>query len=158
MVFQTEREKKEFLEQVNFYKERLVQKAGMTDDDAELKARQVISNLTFILADVLSTFLTDAESTLHAMKMSLSGEDKHRFLLMQKAVRNARLMASSFSRPLYHMKDADDACDCSDWYYHFLRLVETKVTSAEKTQMLLEYLLNMPDEEGIYEESLENFL
>lgn len=106
---------------------------------------------------MLNSFLSDAEGVLKKMDMKLSGEDKHRFLLMQKAVKQARVMASAFARPLYHMNDTDDACDCSDWYYHFLRLVETRITDAQKTGMLLEFLLTMPNEDGVYEVSLDDF-
>lgn len=159
MVFQTEREKKEFLEQVNFYKEKLIQKAGMTNDDAELKARQVISNLniTYILADVCNSFLMETEKVLKEMGMALCGEDKHRFLLFQKSVHSTRCNAGAFARPLYYMKDSDDAASCSDWYLNFLKLVETKITNAQKTRMLLEFLLTMPNESGVYDVKLEDF-
>ena len=160
MVFQTEKEKQEFAEQVQFYVDALQKNnSKLTDKEAVLMARQAISNLnvSYVLADVLNSFLGDAEGVLKKMDMKLSGEDKHRFLLMQKAVKQARVMASAFARPLYHMKDTDDACDCSDWYYHFLRLVETRITTAQKTGMLLEFLLTMPNEDGVYEVSLDDF-
>lgn len=161
MVFQTEKEKQEFAEQVQFYVDALQKNnRKLTDKEAVLMARRSISNLniSFVLADVLNSFLGDAESTLKKMGMKLSGEDKHRFLLMQKAVKQARVMAGAFARPLYHMKDTDDACDCSDWYYHFLQLVETRITNIQKTRMLTEFLLTMPDEEKVYEVGVEDFM
>ena len=160
MVFMTEKEKVEFMEQITFYKKHLMANdRTLTEEKAVLMARQAISNLnlSFILADVCNSFLSDAEGTLKKMGMALSNEDKRRFTLMQKAVKSARVMASAFARPLYHMKDTDDACDCSDWYYHFLQLVETRITNIQKTRMLTEFLLTMPDEEKLYEVGVEDF-
>lgn len=160
MVFQTEQEKKEFLEQVNFYKENLMKgNKNLSEEEAILKARQAISslNITYILADVCNSFLMETEAVLKEMGMALCGEDKHRFLLFQKAVKSARCGAGAFSRPLYYMKDSDDAASCSDWYLNFLKLVETKITNAQKTRMLLEFLLTMPNESGVYDVKLEDF-
>lgn len=89
--------------------------------------------------------------------MALSGEDKHRFLLFQKSVHSMKCNAGAFARPLYYMKDSDDAASCSDWYLNFLKLVETKITHAQKTRMLLEFLLTMPNESGVYDVKLEDF-
>lgn len=160
MVFQTEKEKQEFAEQVSFYKGHLMENnPALSEDKATLLARRAISNIniSFILADVLNTFLSDAEGALKQMGMMLSREDKHRFMLLQKSIKSARIMAGACARPLYGMKDADDACSCSDWYYHFLQLVETRVTDGRKTRMLLEFLMTMPDEDCIYDVNWDDF-
>lgn len=102
MVFQTEQEKKEFLEQVNFYKENLMKgNKNLSEEEAVLKARQAISslNITYILADVCNSFLMETEAVLKEIGMALSGEDKHRFLLFQKSVHSARCNAGAFARP-----------------------------------------------------------
>lgn len=161
MVFQTEEEKKEYVEQLTFYRNTIIKhNKSITEEEATLLARQTISNLniSFVLADVCNSFLSDTESNLKRMGMALSGEDKHRFLLMQKSIKQARIMASAFARPLYHIKDATDACSCSDWYYHFLQLVETKITDDRKTRLILEFLLTMPDENGVYKVKMDDFI
>lgn len=160
MVFQTEQEKKEFMEQVNFYKENLMKgNKNLSEEEAVLMARQAISslNITYILADVCNSFLMETEAVLKEMGMKLNGEDKHRFLLFQKSVHSTRCCAGAFARPLYYMKDSDDAASCSDWYLNFLKLVETKITTAQKTGMLLEFLLTMPNESGVYDVTLDDF-
>ena len=160
MVFQTEKEKKEWKEQVSFYKGHLMENnPALSEDKATLLARQAISslNITYILADVCNSFLMETEAVLKQMGMMLSGEDKHRFLLFQKSVHSARCNAGAFARPLYYMKDSDDAASCSDWYLNFLKLVETKITNAQKTGMLLEFLLTMPDEDCIYDVNWDDF-
>lgn len=157
MVFQTEQEKKEFMDQVNLYEENLMKgNKNLSEEEAILKARQAISslNITYILADVCNSFLMETEAVLKEIGMALSGEDKHRFLLF---VHSARCNAGAFARPLYYMKGSDDAASCSDWYLNFLKLVETKITNAQKTRMLLEFLLTMPNESGVYDVKLEDF-
>lgn len=84
MVFATEKEKEEFDERIVLYKNALLNRnKNLTEDEALLLARQVLSNLniSFVLADVLNSFMSDAESALKSMGMMLSSEDKHRFLL-----------------------------------------------------------------------------
>lgn len=160
MVFATEQEKQELTEQMSLYQKLLMEhNKSLSEADALLQARRAVCNLniSFVLADVLNSFLSDAESTLKSMGLRLSGEDKHRFLLMQKSVKTARVMAGAFARPLYQMKDTGDACNCSDWYYHFLRLVETRVTDGRKTHMLLEFLLTMPSDDDVYDVSWDDF-
>ena len=47
MVFQTEQEKKEFMDQVNLYKENLMKgNKNLSEEEAILKERQAISSLT----------------------------------------------------------------------------------------------------------------
>lgn len=159
-VFETEKEKKDFLEQVAFYKNRLMSgDKNLTAEEAEQLARQTICNLnlSFVLADVCNSFLSDALGSFKKMGLDLSREDKRRFTLAMEAIRKAKVMVSAYARPLYHMKDTDDACSCSDWYYHFLRLVETRIVDRRKTGMLLEFLLTMPNEEGVFDVKLEDF-
>lgn len=108
MIFQTEQEKKEFMDQVNLYKENLMKgNKNLSEEEAILKARQAISslNITYIFADVCNSFLMETEAVLKEIGMALSGEDKHRFLLFQKSVHSARCNAGAFARPLYYIKD-----------------------------------------------------
>lgn len=148
------------MDQVNLYKENLMKgNKNLSEEEAILKARQAISslNITYILTDVCNSFLMETEAVLKEIGLTLSGEDKHRFLLFQKSVHSMKCNAGAFARPLYYIKDSDDAASCSDWYLNFLKLVETKITNAQKTRMLLEFLLTMPNESGVYDVRLEDF-
>lgn len=153
-------EKETYRQQVLEYSLLLRQRnKNLTDEEAVNIARRTICNLniSFVLADVLNSFFIDCQADLSRMSLTVSGEDKHRFLLMMKAIQSARHLSSAFARPLYLIDDADDACKASDWYYNFLKLVEEKITDARKSHMLIEYLLNMPSEHPLYNVKYEDF-
>ena len=131
----------------------------MTKEEAMLTARQVVSNLniTFVLADTLNSFMIDTETGLSKMGLTLSHEDKHRFLLMMKAIKSAKNLTSGFARPLYGIVDADDACQTSDWYYNFIKLVEDKITDKQRTHDILKMLFSMESETPLYNVTAKDF-
>ena len=138
----------------------MTEKCGMSRDAIREKVRRgmVLNNLAFILADVANTFLMDMEEELKPFGVCFAQTDKYNFKQMLSHVTAARKWAEKTALPIYEIADADDACADSDWWYNFIKLVDDRTgESARKTNMLLEYLLNMPSEVGLFKVTYNDF-
>lgn len=138
----------------------MTQKCNMSRDAIREKVRRgmVLNNLAFILADVANTFLMDMEEELKPFGVVFSQKDKYNFNQMLSHVTAARKWAEKSALPIYEIADADDACSDSDWWYSFIRLVDDRTgESFRKTNMLLEYLLAMPSEVGLFKVTYNDF-
>ena len=126
------------------------------------KKAMVTNSLAYILTDAAETFMVDCESSLNKFDRALKNEVKRNFRQMHRCVHAARLAANKAATPMYKSGTGfkDDACIDSDWFYHFLQLLDDRVgTNPQKTQLLLEFLLAMPSEgEGLFDVKLEDFV
>ena len=138
----------------------ITEKCNMSREAIREKVRRgmVLNNLAFILADVANTFLMDMEEELKPFGVCFAQTDKYNFKQMLSHVTAARKWAEKTALPIYEIADADDACADSDWWYNFIKLVDDRTgESARKTNMLLEYLLNMPSEVGLFKVTYNDF-
>jgi hypothetical protein len=126
------------------------------------KKAMITNSLAYILADAAETFLMDCEFALGKFDRNLLREVKRNFRQMKSAVHQARLAAKKAAEPMYEAGSGftDDACIDSDWWYNFVKLLDDRVgVNKQKTQLLLEFLLNMPSEgEGLFKPKLEDFV
>lgn len=118
----------------------------------------VLNNFAFVLADAANTFLLDCENELKRFDVGFGQQDKYNFKQMMEHIKAARKWAEKSALPIYEIKDADDACADSDWWYNFLKLVDDRVgDDPRKTNLLLEYILNMPSEVGLFKVTYDDF-
>lgn len=129
-------------------------RCGKTREELRALVRKGMlqNNLAFILADVANWFLSDCEATLGQLGVAFGGGDKKNFTMMLRKLSEARKWAAQSALPIYHLKngETDNACYDSDWWYHFIQLVDDRLgDDPRKTNLLLEYILNMPREVGL---------
>lgn len=118
----------------------------------------VLNNLAFVLADAANTFLMDMESELAPLGVGFRQEDKYNFNQMLSHVKAARKWAEKSALPIYEMSEAYDACADSDWWYHMIKLIDDRLgDDRRKTNMLLEFILSMPSEVGLFNVTYNDF-
>lgn len=118
----------------------------------------VLNNLAFVLADAANTFLMDCESELGRFGVCFGQQDKYNFRQMLSHLNAAKKWAQKSALPIYGISDADDACADSDWWYSLLKLIDDRLgDDPRKTNMFLEYLLNMPSEVGLFKVTYDDF-
>lgn len=118
----------------------------------------VLNNLAFVLADACNTFLMDCENELKRFDVAFGQTDKYNFRQMLSHISAARKWAEKSALPIYDIPDADDACADSDWWYSFIKLVNDRTgENLSKTNLLLEYVLNMPSEMNMFDVKYNDF-
>ena len=118
----------------------------------------ILNNLAFVLADAANTFLMDCERELRRFDVTFGQQDKYNFRQMLDHIKAARKWAEKSALPIYDIPDTDDACADSDWWYHFMLLIDDRIgEDPRKTNLLLEYVLNMPSEIGLFDVTYNDF-
>lgn len=138
----------------------MTEKCNLSREQIHRKVQRgmVLNNFAFILADAANTALMDMETELKPLGVAFSQKDKQNFNEMMKHVVAAKKWAEKSALPIYEISEAQDACADSDWWYNFLKLVDDRIgDNAQKTNLLLEYLLNMPKEVGLFDVRYEDF-
>lgn len=126
------------------------------------KMAMVTNSLAYILADAAESFLMDCEHSLNKFDRMVKNESKQNFKRMRQCVHAARAAAKKAASPMYETRSGftDDACFDSDWWYNLIKLLDDRVgVNQQKTQMLLEFLLNMPSEgDGLFNPKYDDFV
>lgn len=118
----------------------------------------ILNNLAFTLADASNSFLMDCESELSKFGVLLEREDKFNFNQMLHHIKKARYWSGRCSLPIYKIPESDDACADSDWWYNLLLLIDDRLgDDSRKTNMFLEFLLQMPSEIGLFDVTYDDF-
>ena len=118
----------------------------------------ILNNLAYILADVVNTLLMDMEDEIGKFGVALSRQDKHNFKQMMMYIRGAKEWSEKCALPIYEIKDADNACYDSDWWHNLILLIDSRTgDDARKSNLLLEFLLNMPEEEDLFHITYNDF-
>ena len=138
----------------------IARKSGLSKESIERRIRRgvILNNLAYILADAANTALRDMECELTPLGVGLSYNDKYNFNKMISSVKDARKWSEKAAMPIYDIPNVDDVCAESDWWYNFLVLIDDRLGDDErKTNMLLEYILNMPSEVGVFNITYDDF-
>ena len=126
------------------------------------KMAMVTNSLAYILADAAESFLMDCDEALGKFDKNLVQKTKQNFKELHKCVVAAKAAAKKAASPIYETTSGytDDACIDSDWWYNFVKLLDDRVgVNPQKTQMLLEFLLQMPSEgDGLFNPKYEDFV
>ena len=116
------------------------------------------NNFAFICADMANTFLLDCEQELKPFGVGFGHKDKYNFNQMLNHITAAKKWAKMSALPIYGIDECDDACADSDWWYNMLKLIDDRTgDDPRKTHMLLEWLLSMPSEVGLFNIKYEDF-
>lgn len=138
----------------------MMKKCGMSREAIHraVERGMVLNNLAFVLADVCNTFLMDCENELKRFDVAFGQTDKYNFRQMLSHISAARKWAEKSALPIYDIPDTDDACADSDWWYSFIKLVNDRTgENLSKTNLLLEYVLNMPSEMNMFDVKYNDF-
>ena len=118
----------------------------------------VCLNMSYVLADVTNSMRIDAEACLMPFGVAFSRQDKRSFNKMMEHVTAAKKWAERAAFEPYMTEDANLFANDSDWWYNFIRLVEDRTgNDALKTKQLLNWVLTMPSEMGIFKIKKSDF-
>lgn len=118
----------------------------------------ILNNIAFVLADAANSALMDMESELAPLGVGFNQQDKYNFKQMFSHAEAAKKWAEKCAIPIYEIADADDACADSDWWYNMILLIDDRLgDDNRKTNMLLEYILAMPSEIGLFNITYNDF-
>lgn len=124
----------------------------------KIQRAMVLNNLAFVLADAAHSFLMDCEGELSRFDVCFAQKDKYNFKQMLSHLQAARKWAKESALPIYEIPDKYDACADSDWWYNMVKLIDDRLgDNPQKTNLLLEYLLNMPSEVKLFEVTYNDF-
>ena len=120
------------------------------------------NSLAYVLADAAESFLMDCDAALGRVDRCLVQKTKQNFKEMHRCVHSARASAKKAASPMYETNSGftEDACYDSDWWYNFIKLIDDRIgVNPQKTNQLLEFLLNMPSEgEGLFNPTYSDFI
>lgn len=118
----------------------------------------VLTNIAFVLSDVVHTFFMDADDVFKKLDGEFTKEDKHNFNGLKKACAQGRMFASCLKQNIYNIESAEEALSDADDYYYMIKLIEDRCGGLDhsKFKMLLEFLLTMP-EGGCFKVRYEDF-
>ena len=123
-----------------------------------VKKAMTANNLAYIIADVVDSFIRDCDDSLGKFDKCFSYEAKKTFNEMRKHIQAAKKCSEKLCKPVYHNIRTDDMCSESDWWLAMIKLIDDRtMNSYQKTQMLLEFLLNMPKGDSPYEVDFNDF-
>ncbi len=126
----------------------------------QLRRAMFYMNTAYVLADVIHTYMMEAETAIGRIGSGLTQDNKRRFNRCRKITADARRAAMDIAREIYRVKSADEACADSDFLAEAVRLVVTRVgdggTSEDGMLSLLRSLpvaheeaVNRPEKGGV---------
>ena len=139
---------------------KMTEKCHLTREQIHEKVLKgmVLNNIAFVLADVANSALMDMESELSPLGVAFNQNDKRNFNEMMRHAAAAKKWAEKSALPIYEISDADDACADSDWWYSMIKLIDDRIgDNPSKTNLLIEYILNMPSEVGLFNVKYADF-
>lgn len=117
---------------------------------------RILTNLSFVVADITDTLLLDTSTALNRLDLDLRHETKRRWNDMRQAIKTARIRTKIFTEEMYAITEAEDACDDSDYLKDLLLLICDRVGNDDDTQVKLRAMIfNMPTKLGFYEKLAE---
>lgn len=139
---------------------KLEQSTGLPKDRLRsiVKKAMIANNFAYILADVVDSFISDCDDSLKVFDKCFSYESKKNFKEMRQHIIAARKCSMKLCEPVYKNIRTNAVCADSDWWLAMIKLIDDRTTdSYQKTQMLLEFLLNMPEGDSPYKVKFDDF-
>ena len=139
---------------------KLVEKTQLSQSTLReiVKKAMFSNNFAYIFADVVDYFIRDCDEYLNKLNKAFSFEAKKHFKEMKKHIVAAKKCSEKLCGPMYHNAATEDMCANSDWWLALIKLVDDRITGdIQKTQMLLEFLLNMPEGNSPYKVKYDDF-
>ena len=137
----------------------ITEKCDLTREQIHLRVKKgmVCISLAHVLADAANTLLKDAEFYLNPLEVSFERQDKQNYKRMLKAMAAAKKTAAECAFQVYQTNDVDYFAFDSDWWYQVILLINDRVgENKRKTNIVLEWLLNMPSEINLFNNIKKN--
>lgn len=116
-------------------------------------ATRILTNLAYMMGDVTNTLMMDAEYRVKQLGFNLKHDCKRR--LRQAVADTARAKRSwqAFAAEMYQLKDAEQACDDSDFFADIVLLIADRVGDNDTRQeMVRKMIYRLKSQVNIYEQ------
>ena len=111
-----------------------------------LRRAMFYMNNAYVLADVVNSFMIEANSTIAKMGQELTQDNKRRFNRLKKMMHDANCASRAIAKEIYGIPSEDDACEDSDYYYEAIKLLAVKTgNTREDQEHILSLLRSLPD-------------
>ncbi len=104
------------------------------------------TNNAYVLADVINSFMIEADSIIRTIGQGLRQENKQRFNRLKKMTKDTLAASKAVAKEIYNIPSEDAACEDSDFFYEAILLIARKTgNTTEAQQRMLDFLRQLPD-------------
>ena len=122
-----------------------------TDNEKIRRKGAILTNLSYLMADVANTYCMSAESANAKIGMQIRHEEKRKFALMSEAARALKQRTKEVTRQFYKCADATCGCEDSDWFADLILLIVDRCgEDPELMAKVRTYVEGMPSKVKIY--------
>ena len=103
----------------------------------------LLTSMAYVLADIMDSYVMEAESNLALVGKGFSKTEKYEVKKVQWEAENLQRRVKQLAKPIYEIKDADDAIADSDYFADlFLLIVDRVGEDNNKMQQLRATIYN----------------
>lgn len=114
---------------------------------------RILTNLAYMMGDVTNTLMMDAEFRVKQLGFNLKHDCKRRLKQAVEDTARAKRSWQAFAAEMYQLKDAEQACDDSDFFADIVLLIADRVgDNAERQEMVHKMIYRMKSQVDIYEQ------
>lgn len=112
----------------------------------QLRRAMFYMNNAYVLADVINSFMMEANAAIAKIGQTLTQDNKRRFNRLKKMMHDANCASRAIAKEIYGIPSEDDACEDSDFYYEAIKLLALKTgNTTEDQERILSLLRSLPD-------------
>lgn len=112
----------------------------------QLRRAMFYMNNAYVLADVVNSFMMEANAAIAKIGQTLTQDNKRRFNRLKKMMHDANYASRAIAKEIYGIPSEDDACEDSDFYYEAIKLLALKTgNTTEDQERILSLLRSLPD-------------
>ena len=114
---------------------------------------RILTNLAYLMGDVTNTLMMDAEYRVKQLGFSLKHDCKRRLKQAVEDTERSKRSWQAFAAEMYQLKDAEQACDDSDFFADIVLLIADRVGDNDARQeMVRKMIYRMKSQVDIYEQ------
>ena len=116
-------------------------------------ATRILTNLAYLMGDVTNTLMMDAEYRVKQLGFNLKHDCKRRLKQAVEDTARAKRSWQAFAAEMYPLKDAEQACDDSDFFADIVLLIADRVGDNDTRQeMVRKMIYRLKSQVNIYEQ------
>ena len=116
-------------------------------------ATRILTNLAYLMGDVTNTLMMDAEYRVKQLGFNLKHDFKRRLKQAVEDTARAKRSWQAFAAEMYQLKDAEQACDDSDFFADIVLLIADRVGDNDTRQeMVRKMIYRLKSQVNIYEQ------
>lgn len=116
-------------------------------------ATRILTNLAYLMGDVTNTLMMDAEYRVKQLGFNLKHDCKRRLKQAVEDTARAKRSWQSFAAEMYQLKDAEQACDDSDFFADIVLLIADRVgDNGTRQEMVRKMIYRLKSQVNIYEQ------